>query len=242
MVAGRRSARCDVRRSAGRRRCHPGRVGRDRRAGRGRRWRERRSARATGRCSAASAAGRRLAAEPRSRRLPCRTPGRRPGDRCRRPVAVARRAAAPRRDRASTGGPSVPRQAQHQLVVDQADVVDPDGEREQRAPVDLVQLGQRVRVGDRDVVQRRRRLRRPAPRSIAPRTASPDRSPAANACRARQERPVEHGRRRPARPAYSRALRDDIARPSGSRTVAQGTTSVGSARSSAIRRITATCW
>ncbi len=40
----------------------------------------------------------------------------------------------------------------------------------------------------------------------------------------------------------SRALRDDRASPSASRTVGIVTTSVGSARSSAIRRITWTCW
>ena len=73
------------------------------------------------------------------------------------------------------------------------------------------------------------------------RTASPDRSPAAIA-----DAPASRARRRTAaaaRPAGdSRALRDDIASPSGSRTVSHGTTVVGRARSSAIRRITRTCW
>jgi hypothetical protein len=40
----------------------------------------------------------------------------------------------------------------------------------------------------------------------------------------------------------SSAFRDERARPSGSRTIGQATTSTGSSRSETIRRITASCW
>ncbi len=77
--------------------------------------------------------------------------------------------------------------------------------------------------------------------TIASRTAAPERSPprtrAAPASSARRSTGAA------ARPdGVSLALREDIARPSGSRTVSHGTTSVGSARSRAIRAITRTCW
>ena len=138
--------------------------------------------------------------------------------RIRRPAATRRQAS--RRGRVA-----------ERLVVDQAGRPEPDGER-QRAPGPSTRSSSAsvVRVGDRDVVglgerlaverrpHRRRAARRPTarrPPSVrAPRASARWRTGAAARCA-----------------GVRWTLRDESARPSGSRTVGQAMTSVGIARS-----------
>ena len=131
----------------------------------------------------------------------------------------------------------------HALVVDQAHALDPDRHRQQRTGVaDRRQLLERVGIGDRDVVGLGAAARTPRIAAIDARIARRVALAVADA-RDRPRAARDGSTGAAARPAGERrALREDRASPSGSRTVSSATTSVGSARSSAIRRITRTCW
>ena len=126
-------------------------------------------------------------------------------------------------------------------VVDQARRPEPDRQREERRAVDAVELREGAVVGAGDVLHVGPRLRREdrADRGRGARRAS--RSPAAQ-----RARPARSARWRTAAAARSSGerwtLRELIARPSGSRTVGQATTSVPIARSRAIRAMTRSCW
>ena len=82
--------------------------------------------------------------------------------------------------------------------------------------------------------------------ATSPRTTVDDRArrrarPSTTASAARRERARQHERGARGRSGERYALRLDIARPSGSRTIGQPTTSTGRLRSSAMRVITASC-
>ena len=72
-------------------------------------------------------------------------------------------------------------------------------------------------------------------------TAAPERSPAAMAARP-AARAADSTAAASRSAAESLTLRLESASPSASRTIGQPTTSIGSDRSNAIRRTTASCW